>query len=88
MVSPIRRAEDEGAAIATSPVISNPSNREQQHGGLKQQDLIEVELDVQSSNAPSKHGLDTSPPQQPTSWFHWHEPGTSPEEKKLVFKLD
>jgi ACS family pantothenate transporter-like MFS transporter len=23
-----------------------------------------------------------------TGWFHWHEPGTSPEEKKLIFKLD
>lgn len=21
-------------------------------------------------------------------WFHWHEPGTSKEEKKLIFKLD
>lgn len=21
-------------------------------------------------------------------WFSWHEPGTSPEEKKLIFKLD
>ncbi|GJC81484.1 pantothenate transporter liz1 [Colletotrichum liriopes] len=30
------------------------------------------------------------PPQQPqeAGWFHWHEPGTSPEEKKLIFKLD
>ena len=21
-------------------------------------------------------------------WFHWHEPGTSKEEKRLIFKLD
>lgn len=30
------------------------------------------------------------PPQQPepAAWFHWHEPGTSPEEKRLIFKLD
>lgn len=21
-------------------------------------------------------------------WFHWHEPGTSAEEKRLIFKLD
>jgi ACS family pantothenate transporter-like MFS transporter len=28
--------------------------------------------------------------QEPTQagWFHWHEPGTSKEEKKLIFKLD
>jgi hypothetical protein len=47
MASPIRHAEDEGAAIATSPVISNSSNREQQYRGLKRQDSIEVEFDVQ-----------------------------------------
>ncbi|KAK8122454.1 permease of the major facilitator superfamily [Apiospora sp. TS-2023a] len=23
-----------------------------------------------------------------SGWFHWHEPGTSPEEKRLIFKLD
>lgn len=21
-------------------------------------------------------------------WFHWHEPGTSKQEKRLIFKLD
>lgn len=21
-------------------------------------------------------------------WYHWHEPGTSTEEKRLIFKLD
>lgn len=27
--------------------------------------------------------------QQPQSgWLHWHEPGTSAEEKRLLFKLD
>ncbi|KAI1851030.1 hypothetical protein JX265_004562 [Neoarthrinium moseri] len=32
----------------------------------------------------------TTTPQQPepARWFHWHEPGTSAEEKKLIFKLD
>lgn len=23
-----------------------------------------------------------------SGWFHWHEPGTSKEEKRLIFKLD
>lgn len=23
-----------------------------------------------------------------SGWLHWHEPGTSAEEKKLLFKLD
>ena len=31
-------------------------------------------------------------PAQPATgkakWFHWHEPGTSKEEKRLIFKLD
>lgn len=26
--------------------------------------------------------------EQRRGWFHWHEPGTSKEEKKLIFKLD
>lgn len=26
--------------------------------------------------------------ERPRGWFHWHEPGTSKEEKKLIFKLD
>ncbi|CRL30464.1 Sucrose/H+ symporter, plant [Penicillium camemberti] len=27
-------------------------------------------------------------PQEPQRWFHWHEPGTSKADKKLIFKLD
>lgn len=28
------------------------------------------------------------PPARIGGWLQWHEPGTSPEEKKLIFKLD
>ena len=35
---------------------------------------------------------ETAAPAQPLAgkekWFHWHEPGTSKEEKRLIFKLD
>ncbi|KAL1864996.1 hypothetical protein Daus18300_007343 [Diaporthe australafricana] len=33
---------------------------------------------------------ESEPPQRPeiAGWFHWHEPGTSKEEKRLIFKID
>lgn len=40
----------------------------------------------------SANGKDSPapPPKQPgiSGFFHWHEPGTSREEKRLIFKLD
>lgn len=33
--------------------------------------------------APSTHDK-----HERSGWFHWHEPGTSKEEKRLIFKLD
>lgn len=41
----------------------------------------------------SDHGKDAEaavPQEKPTiaGFFHWHEPGTSKEEKKLIFKID
>ena len=47
--------------------------------------------------APSPPGSDNGEKKTPASpgetkplsgFFHWHEPGTSKEEKKLIFKLD
>lgn len=38
-----------------------------------------------SSSTDTQRTRDT--PQQ-LGWFHWHEPGTSAAEKKLIFKLD
>ena len=37
-----------------------------------------------------KHIATTTSPDKPTisGWFHWHEPGTSKEEKRLILKLD
>ncbi|KUI73238.1 Pantothenate transporter liz1 [Cytospora mali] len=32
--------------------------------------------------------LDDAPQSKNSGWLHWHEPGTSVEEKRLVFKLD
>ncbi|KAF3034859.1 hypothetical protein E8E12_000459 [Didymella heteroderae] len=50
-------------------------------------DADEVELPEQSSTAESKRKATISPSPQ-AGWFHWHEPGTSAEEKRLIFKLD
>ncbi|KAH7139485.1 major facilitator superfamily domain-containing protein [Dendryphion nanum] len=35
----------------------------------------------------SKSNVSTQP-QEEHAWWHWHEPGTSKEEKRLIFKLD
>lgn len=32
--------------------------------------------------------LDDAPPSKISGWLHWHEPGTSAAEKRLLFKLD
>ncbi|ROW16352.1 hypothetical protein VPNG_02740 [Cytospora leucostoma] len=29
-----------------------------------------------------------APPTKASGWLHWHEPGTSTQEKRLIFKLD
>ncbi|TDZ24722.1 hypothetical protein Cob_v002383 [Colletotrichum orbiculare MAFF 240422] len=47
---------------------------------------------ISTSSAFAGAGAETkpAPPPEPeaSGWFHWHEPGTSPEEKRLIFKLD
>lgn len=44
---------------------------------------------VTSGPAPaSSKNNDITPLVNDRRWFSWHEPGTSPEEKKLIFKLD
>ncbi|KAH5082868.1 hypothetical protein HBI23_067770 [Parastagonospora nodorum] len=75
--------------------INNPSRgisysftAEQHQGVAEKQDAIDIALDAQSNIALSKHEADKLTPQQAAGWFHWHEPDTSPEEKKLIFKLD
>lgn len=49
-------------------------------------------ISTASASASGAAAADTKPeppqPPQEAGWFHWHEPGTSPEEKKLIFKLD
>ncbi|KAH7128908.1 major facilitator superfamily transporter [Dactylonectria macrodidyma] len=57
------------------------------------QDSIANEVNPTISVAGSINGKDSatsSPPKESTlsGFFHWHEPGTSREEKKLIFKLD
>ena len=53
-----------------------------------------------SINSADKHGSDKAAMQissdeheetaagERRGWFHWHEPGTSKQEKRLIFKLD
>ncbi|KAF3053753.1 hypothetical protein E8E11_011946 [Didymella keratinophila] len=53
----------------------------------KNMDADEVQFAEQSSTAGSKREPSTNPSPQ-AGWFHWHEPGTSAQEKKLIFKLD
>ena len=36
----------------------------------------------------SKGDAAAAPISSKEKWFHWHEPGTSKEEKRLIFKLD
>lgn len=45
---------------------------------------------ISTTSAAAAADTKPEPPQEPeqAGWFHWHEPGTSPEEKKLIFKLD
>lgn len=43
-------------------------------------------FNVQSVVPTSANPMDEK--QTISGWFHWHEPGTSTQEKKLIFKLD
>ncbi|KAL1607582.1 hypothetical protein SLS59_002551 [Nothophoma quercina] len=89
MASNVHRAVDMEAALEVAsthhPSSIDPHPRLQGH---KKTDAIEVELEVQSITAGSKHRIDATPHQQPAGWFHWHEPGTTAAEKKLILKLD
>lgn len=54
---------------------------------------VEPMIEASPSHAGSDVGKDTEarhPETKPTvrGFFHWHEPGTSKEEKKLIFKID
>ncbi|KAK1710769.1 major facilitator superfamily transporter [Colletotrichum lupini] len=67
---------DTNAANAIKTV--DPTNRSQ------------IEDGISTTSVAAETDTKPEPPQQPefAGWFHWHEPGTSPEEKKLIFKLD
>uniref|UniRef100_A0A8H7N302 Major facilitator superfamily (MFS) profile domain-containing protein n=1 Tax=Bionectria ochroleuca TaxID=29856 RepID=A0A8H7N302_BIOOC len=53
-------------------------------------DTIEIQSkEKDATSVTSVTGKPAAPQAEPASgWFHWHEPGTSKEEKKLIFKLD
>jgi ACS family pantothenate transporter-like MFS transporter len=53
-------------------------------------DTIEIQSkEKDATSVTSATGKSAAPQAEPASgWFHWHEPGTSKEEKKLIFKLD
>jgi ACS family pantothenate transporter-like MFS transporter len=44
--------------------------------------------DDASATAAAALKQETPAPAAKSGWLQWHEPGTSPEEKKLIFKLD
>lgn len=44
--------------------------------------------DDASATAAATLKQETPAPAAKSGWLQWHEPGTSPEEKKLIFKLD
>lgn len=66
----------------------NPSDtlhRDMSNSGVHKSDVttsIDYKIDGLSSND------GTQPEHESRGWFHWHEPGTSKEEKRLIFKLD
>jgi MFS transporter, ACS family, pantothenate transporter len=50
---------------------------------------VEKEGSIPSDGAKDvARDVDSVDKQEDRRWFHWHEPGTSAEEKRLIFKLD
>ena len=45
-----------------------------------------VPASVQAAAEEDMYAVDVDKPTR--RWYHWHEPGTSAEEKRLIFKLD
>lgn len=43
---------------------------------------------VKDGTVDVKEAAQSVAPAEGAGWFHWHEPGTSKEEKRLIFKLD
>jgi ACS family pantothenate transporter-like MFS transporter len=54
---------------------------------IKGQDPVAIELGTQDGSSSAGTQQPSTAPQK-SGWFHWHEPGTSAAEKKLIFKLD
>ncbi|KAH8892111.1 MFS general substrate transporter [Thozetella sp. PMI_491] len=63
---------DAPAVVATQPTREQTSS---------EKGVVVDNIDEKPVAAPE-------PAPQPRRWFHWHEPGTSAEEKRLIFKLD
>lgn len=54
---------------------------------VKGNEILAIDLSIQDGNSSAElHHSPTEP--EKAGWFHWHEPGTSSAEKKLIFKLD
>ena len=43
---------------------------------------------IQTSTPSLYKSVKDNTAEQGRRWFHWHEPGTSKQEKRLIFKLD
>lgn len=48
---------------------------------------LKTDPSTSSTTSPDEK-LDDAPPSTISGWLHWHEPGTSAAEKRLLFKLD
>jgi ACS family pantothenate transporter-like MFS transporter len=65
---------------------SNQIEASQFHHGFKTEKGIDVVQEASDHSSVDK--TTTQDKNVKGRWFHWHEPGTSAAEKKLIFKLD
>lgn len=69
----------------TYPVMSAETERSSAKAAMGKA-ITARECDDESKDGNATHIQAAE--RQTGRWFHWHEPGTSPEEKRLIFKLD
>lgn len=70
-----------------SAAISNAANGAQDRGAIYGKDAdINIKHGHDSDTTTNNSSTEPAPHKHP--WLHWHEPGTSKADKKLIFKLD
>ncbi|EED17016.1 allantoate permease, putative [Talaromyces stipitatus ATCC 10500] len=70
-----------------STVISNAADGAQNAGTIYAKDAGITIKDSRDSDIAISN-ISNEPAQHKHPWLHWHEPGTSKADKKLIFKLD